>query len=143
MGLSGAGHFVKMVHNGIEYGLLQAYAEGFELLKEGPYKDLNLAQITSVWDHGSIIRSWLLTLSHEIFTKDQSLKNISGELAEGGTGAWTVQTAQEHKIPVPVIEKAVEVRAWSRTTGGNFATKCIALLRNAFGGHPYQVIKKS
>ena len=142
IGPSGAGHFVKMVHNGIEYGLLQAYGEGFQLLREGPYQKLDLVEITRIWSHGAVIRSWLLDLAHDIFKKDQYLKDIKGELAEGGTGAWTVQTAHEYKVPVPVIEKSLEVRAESRKTGGNFATKCIALLRHAFGGHPYQVLKK-
>jgi len=137
MGPSGAGHFVKMVHNGIEYGLLQAYAEGFQLLKEGPFKDLNVTEIAQVWNHGAIIRSWILELTQEIVKKQPAWESISGAIKENGTGAWTVETAQQYKIPVPVIEKSLEVRAWSRKTGGNFATKLIALLRNAFGGHPY------
>jgi len=142
VGPSGAGHWVKTVHNGIEYGLLQAYSEGFQVLRQGPYHNIDLAEITRIWLHGAVIRSWLLQLSHEIFEKDQSLETINGELAENGTGIWMVQVAKEHTIPVPVIEKAVEVRAWSRKTGGNFATKVIALLRHAFGGHPYTLIKK-
>lgn len=135
MGPAGAGHYVKMIHNGIEYGLLEAYAEGFQLLREGTYKDLDLANITHVWSHGSVIRSWLLELSHDVFQKDQQLTSINGEIAEGGTGAWTVQTAKEDNIPVPVLATSLEVRAWSRKNGGNFATKVIAMLRNAFGGH--------
>lgn len=137
VGPSGAGHYVKMVHNGIEYALLEAYAEGFELIKQGSFKDqdLDLYKITGIWNHGSVIRSWLLELSHDIFAKDQKFENISGEIAESGTGSWTVQEAQEHKIPVPCIEKSLDVRSWSRKTGGNYATKIVALLRNAFGGH--------
>ncbi|MFZ5953749.1 MAG: phosphogluconate dehydrogenase (NAD(+)-dependent, decarboxylating) [Candidatus Dependentiae bacterium] len=140
MGKSGTGHYVKMIHNGIEYGLMQAYAEGFELIKEGSFKadHLNLEEITRVWNHGAVIRSWLLELSHTIFTKDQDLQNISGEIEESGTGAWTVEEAHANAIEIPVIEKSLEVRRWSRQTGGNFATKVVALLRNAFGGHAFK-----
>ena len=134
-GSSGAGHYVKMVHNGIEYGLLQAYAEGFHLLREGTFKDLDLEKIADVWLQGSVIRSWLLELAHDVFKEDQHLASIDGKIQEGGTGAWTVQDAKKNTIPIPVIEKSLEVRAWSRQTGGNFATKLIQMLRNAFGGH--------
>lgn len=137
VGPSGAGHYVKMVHNGVEYAMLQAYAEGFQLIKEGSFKDadLDLAIISHVWMHGSVIRSWLLDLAHDVFKEDQKLDAISGEIAEGGTGKWTVQDAQEHNVPVPLIEHSLEVRKWSRESGGNFATKVIAMLRNKFGGH--------
>lgn len=141
VGPSGAGHLVKTVHNGIEYGLLEAYGEGFQLLREGPYKELDLAEITRIWCHGAVVRSWLLEQAHEIFKKDQHLTTVSGQLDENGTGQWTVNVAKEYKIPVPVIEKSVEVRAWSRKTGGNFATKVIALLRHAFGGHFYKKLQ--
>ncbi len=136
VGSSGAGHYVKMVHNGIEYALLQAYGEGFHLLHKGHFKELDLAQICSVWEHGSIIRSWLLSLSTPIFEKDQKLSDISGSIGENKTGAWTLEAAQEKEIPVPLIEKSLQLRAWSRQTGGNYATKVVALLRHAFGGHP-------
>lgn len=137
VGPSGAGHYVKMVHNGIEYALMQAYAEGFQLIKEGSFKDsnLDLEKITDVWNHGSIIRSFLLELSHNIFVGDQTLANISGEVAEGGTGKWTVEDAKMHNVPVPLIEDALQIRAWSRESGGNYATKVVAMLRNQFGGH--------
>lgn len=142
VGPSGAGHYVKMIHNGIEYGLMQAYAEGFQILKEGAFKDvpLDLEQISDLWNHGSIIRSWLLELTHNVFEKDQEFKNISGEVAEGGTGKWTVEEAHEHNIPAPVIEESLAVRARSRQTGGNYATKLVALLRNQFGGHAVKKI---
>lgn len=142
IGKSGTGHYVKMIHNGIEYGLMQAYAEGFELIKEGSFKEehLNLEEITKVWNHGAVIRSWLLELSHTIFEKDQELQNVSGSIEESGTGAWTVEEAHKNSITVPVIEKSLEVRKWSRQTGGNFATRVVALLRNAFGGHAYKKI---
>ena len=137
VGPSGAGHYVKMVHNGIEYALMQAYAEGFQLIKEGSFKDeqLDLAAITQLWNHGSIIRSFLLELSHNIFVEDQSLTAISGEVAEGGTGKWTVEEAKMHGVPVFMIEKALDIRRWSREKGGNYGTKIVALLRNQFGGH--------
>lgn len=140
VGPSGSGHYVKMVHNGIEYALMQAYAEGFQLIKEGSFKDsdLDLAGITNVWSHGSIIRSFLLELSHDIFKEDQKLTAISGEVAEGGTGKWTVEEAHAHQVPVRLIEDALEIRAESRKTGGNYATKVVALLRNKFGGHTFK-----
>lgn len=139
MGPSGAGHYVKMIHNGIEYGLLQAYAEGFHLLREGTYKDLDLEKISDVWMHGSVVRSWLLELAHDVFKKDQNLASIGGKIEEGGTGLWTVENAHKNNIPVPVIEKSLEVRKWSRNTGGNFATKFIQMIRNAFGGHKIEI----
>lgn len=143
VGPSGAGHYVKMVHNGIEYALLQAYAEGFQLIKEGSFKneDLDLATITTIWQHGSVIRSWLLELAHDIFKQDQTFTDVSGEIAEGGTGKWSVEDAQKNHIPVPTMEASLKVRAWSRTTDGNYATKIIALLRRAFGGHTVKKVK--
>jgi 6-phosphogluconate dehydrogenase len=137
VGPSGAGHYVKMVHNGIEYALLEAYAEGFHLIREGSYKNdhLDLEEITRIWSHGSVIRSWILDLSHDVFKKDQTLDTISGEIQDNGTGAWTVDDAHEHKVPVPLIEMSLENRVWSRKTGGNYATKMVAMLRNKFGGH--------
>ena len=137
VGPSGAGHYVKMVHNGIEYGILQAYAEGFHVLKEGHFKNerLNFEEISRIWNTSSVIRSWILELAHNVFEKDQELKDISGEVAEGGTGRWTVQEAKEQNIPIPVIETTLKTRAWSRETGGNYTTKIIAMLRKQFGGH--------
>jgi len=137
MGPSGTGHYVKMVHNGIEYGIMQAYAEGLHLLKEGTFKDvpLDLATICRVWQHGALLRSYFLDLVHDIVRNDQQLTDISGEIFEGGTGRWTVNEAHAHKVPVPVIEASLDVRTWSRTTGGNYATKLIARIRHAFGGH--------
>jgi 6-phosphogluconate dehydrogenase len=140
VGPAGAGHYVKMVHNGIEYALLQAYAEGFNLLKNGEYKDLNLLEVSRVWQHGSIIRSWILELAEKIFERDQQLANISGEIAESGTGRWTVDTAKNYNIPVDLIERALAIRAESRETGGDYATKLVALLRHEFGGHEYKKV---
>ncbi len=140
VGASGAGHYVKMVHNGIEYGLLQAYAEGFHLLREGTFKSehLDLEQICNIWNHGSVVRSFILKLAQGIFKHDQLLDHVSGELGQLGTGRWTVEDAHKNNIPVPVIERSVKVRDESMQTGGNYTTKVIALLRNAFGGHSYK-----
>jgi len=135
MGPAGAGHYVKMVHNGIEYATLQAYAEGFHLLKEGTYKNLDLASVAHVWNHGSIIRSWVCELAENVLERDSDFTGVSGSIAESGTGQWTVDTAHEVNVAVPMIEKALELRAWSRKTGGNYATKMVALLRYEFGGH--------
>ena len=140
LGPSGAGHYVKMVHNGIEYALLESYAEGFSLLKNGSYPQLDLEKIASVWDNGAVIRSWILELAQNIFAHDQELKNVSGEIASNGTGIWTVQEAHEKKVPVPLIEDSVKIREWSVRTGGNYATKIVALLRNQFGGHPFKKV---
>lgn len=137
VGPSGAGHYVKMVHNGIEYGLLQAYAEGFHLIKEGTFKKmgLDLEEISRIWNNGSIIRSFLLGLAHQVLKKDQELRQVAGHVAEGGTGRWAVEEAKKHHLSVPVIEHALHVRAWSREHGGDYATKLIAVLRHEFGGH--------
>lgn len=137
VGPSGAGHYVKMVHNGIEYGLLQAYAEGFHLLKSGTFNDVHfdLEKIASLWNHGSVIRSWILELVHDVMKEDQELKNIAGNIASTGMGTWTVEQAHKLSIPVNVIEESLKVREWSEKTGGNYATKIVAMLRNKFGGH--------
>ncbi len=144
VGPAGAGHYVKMVHNGIEYALLQAYAEGLHVIKEGSFKKqvLNLEEITRIWTQGSIIRSWILELAHGIVQKDPELKTVSGEIAESGMGKWTAQEAHKNNIPVSVIEESLNVRAWSRETGGNYATKLVAMLRKAFGGHAVKKIKE-
>jgi 6-phosphogluconate dehydrogenase len=124
-----------MVHNGVEYALLQSYAEGFHLLHDGAYKNLNLETISRIWMHGSIIRSWILNLTHAIFKRDQAFDAIDGAIQESGMGAWTVQEAHKQKVPTVLLEDAIELRAWSRKTGGNYATKLVALLRHQFGGH--------
>lgn len=142
IGVSGTGHYVKMIHNGIEYGLLQAYAEGFHLLKDGVFKEeqLDLEKIASLWNHGSVIRSWILQLVQDIMKEDQQLTDIEGTIASTGMGKWTVEQGHESNVPLPVIEESLKVRAWSEKTGGNYATKIVAMLRNKFGGHA--VIKK-
>ncbi len=137
VGLSGAGHYVKMVHNGIEYGILEAYAEGFNLLKNGEFESahLDLEKIATLWNHGSVIRSWILELVEDIMKENQNLDDISGNIASTGMGQWTVEAAHKSDIPVPVIEESLKVRQWSEKTGGNYATKVVAMLRNKFGGH--------
>jgi len=145
VGPSGAGHYVKMVHNGIEYALLQGYAEGFHLIKSGTFKkeNLDLEAISNVWMHGSVIRSWILDLCHDVFKDDQKLDTISGAVGENGTGQWTVDDAHKNNVPVPLIEKSLAIRAWSRETGGNYATKVIAMIRNKFGGHAFKTLGQS
>lgn len=142
VGPCGAGHYVKMVHNGIEYGLLQAYAEGFQLLKEGDFgAELDLHNVAALWQEGSVIRSFILGLAKNIFTEDQALTNVNGEIGENGTGRWTLDNAQEHQLQMPVLEAALQVRKESRETGGSYATKVVALLREQFGGH--QAMRKA
>lgn len=140
VGPSGAGHYVKMVHNGIEYALLQAYAQGFHLLKDGRYKHLDLEKISDVWQHGSIIDSFILHLIHDIFKDDQEFNNISGKVSQTGMGLWTVQEAHEQNIPVTLIEDALKIRDESNKTGGNYSTKLVALIRNKFGGHKVEKV---
>ncbi len=137
MGESGTGHYVKMIHNGIEYGLLQAYAEGFDLLKNGEFKHqhLDLEKIAYLWNHGSVIRSWILELVHDVMKENQNLEDISGKVAATGMGEWTVERAHFSKIPVPVIEAALKARTQSQEDGGNYGTKIVAMLRHKFGGH--------
>ncbi len=138
IGPSGAGHYVKMIHNGIEYGILQAYGEGLDTIRNGSFKQeaLDLATITALWDHGSIIRSWILTLTNRIMEKDQDLISISGTIDENGTGRWAAEEARKHAIATPVLDASLQARVASRETGGNYGTKVVALLRQEFGGHP-------
>jgi len=137
LGPSGAGHYVKMVHNGIEYALLQAYAEGFHLLRDGMFKDsrLNLEKVAEIWNHGSVIRSWILELVQEIMNEDQDFNGIAGNVEATGMGKWTVEQGHKSGVPVTLIEDSLKIRTWSQETGGNYATKLVALLRNKFGGH--------
>jgi len=132
-GPPGSGHFVKMVHNGIEYGLMQAYAEGFEVLHKAPFP-LNLYEIASVWNHGGVIRSWLLELSENIFKQEGDLRSIAPYVVDSGEGQWTIQAAMEEAVPAPVIAAALFARYSSRDPE-NFAARYAAALRNQFGGH--------
>lgn len=134
VGPMGAGHYVKMVHNGMEYSLLQAYGEGFQVLAEGPYKDLDFAKIADVWSHGSIIRSYLLELAAKGFHADPHLSKVDGKVGGGETGTWTVQEAKKAGTSVPMMELALKAREESQRKP-DFATKVVAVLRNLFGGH--------
>jgi 6-phosphogluconate dehydrogenase len=134
VGASGAGHFTKMVHNGIEYGLMQAYAEGFEVMKASEF-DLDLEQVAGIWRYGSVVRSWLLELLHDAFDKHGSgLDTIKGYVEDSGEGRWTIAEAIAEDVPVPVITAALFARFASRQDE-SFAAKVNAALRNEFGGH--------
>jgi 6-phosphogluconate dehydrogenase len=138
-GPPGAGHYVKMVHNGIEYGMLQAYAEGYEILHASKDFKLNLHKIAAVWNHGSVVRSWLNELAERAFEKDVDLKDLRGYVEDSGEGRWTVQEAIDLDVPAPVITLSLLTRLRSRQTD-SFSAKVIAALRNEFGGH---AVKKS
>jgi 6-phosphogluconate dehydrogenase len=134
VGPSGAGHFVKMVHNGIEYGLMQAYAEGFSLMKHKAEFELDLYQIAEIWRFGSVVRSWLLDLIAEALQDDQALDEIAPYVADSGEGRWTVFEAVDLDVPAPVISLALIQRLRSRD-GESFADRLLAAMRNQFGGH--------
>jgi 6-phosphogluconate dehydrogenase len=134
VGPTGAGHYVKMVHNGIEYGMLQAYAEGYEILHASKEFSLDLYQIASVWNRGSVVRSWLNELAERAFEKDANLDALKGYVEDSGEGRWTVQEAIDLDVPAPVITLALLTRLRSRQEE-SFGAKVIAALRNEFGGH--------
>jgi 6-phosphogluconate dehydrogenase len=135
VGPIGSGHYVKMVHNGIEYGLLQAYAEGYEILHAcKTFPKLDLTAIANVWQHGSVVRSWLNELAALAFERDASLADLKGWVADSGEGRWTVQEAIDLDVPAPVITLSLQTRFRSRQTD-SFGAKVIAALRNEFGGH--------
>ncbi len=137
MGPTGSGHYVKMIHNGIEYGILQAYAEGYEILHSSKNFKLDLHQIASVWNHGSVVRSWMNELAEKAFEKDADLAALKGFVADSGEGRWTVQEAVDIDVPAPVITLALLMRLRSRQED-SFSAKVIAALRNEFGGHAVQ-----
>jgi 6-phosphogluconate dehydrogenase len=134
MGQPGSGHYVKMVHNGIEYGMLQAYAEGYEILHASKEFNLDLHKISAVWNHGSVVRSWLNELAELAFEKDGELSALRGYVEDSGEGRWTVQEAIDIDVPAPVITLSLLMRLRSRQTD-SFGAKVIAALRNEFGGH--------
>lgn len=141
-GPSGAGHFVKMVHNGIEYGVMQAYAEGFEILKQASAKelpaelrfDLDLSDAAEVWRRGSVISSWLLDLTASALAADRKLSNFEGYVMDSGEGRWAINAAIEEAVPVPVLSAALYARFGSRQQQ-SFANKLLSAMRNGFGGH--------
>ena len=137
VGPSGAGHYVKMIHNGIEYGMLQAYAEGYEILHASKSFDLDLHQIAAVWNRGSVVRSWLNELAERAFDKEADLESIRGFVGDSGEGRWTVQEAIDIDVPAPVITLSLLTRLRSRQPD-SFSAKVIAAIRNEFGGHAVQ-----
>jgi 6-phosphogluconate dehydrogenase len=139
VGPAGAGHFVKMVHNGIEYGLMQAYAEGFEILERKEAFDLDLHQVAEIWRQGSVVRSWLLDLTARALAENPELSGIRGFVADSGEGRWTVSEAIDLDVPAPVITASLLMRFVSRQEE-SFGAKLLAALRNQFGGH---ALKKS
>ncbi|MBI5057111.1 MAG: decarboxylating 6-phosphogluconate dehydrogenase [Nitrospirae bacterium] len=141
-GTAGAGHFVKMVHNGIEYGLMAAYGEGFEILHSSSYgKDLNPADVAHLWNRGSVVRSWLLELAEDAFRKDKDLSGIEGYVEDSGEGRWTVQQAIDTSVPAPITALSLFNRFSSRQSA-SFSVKLLAALRNEFGGHAVVKRKK-
>jgi len=134
VGPTGAGHYVKMVHNGIEYGLLQAYAEGYEILHQSKDFELDLHQIAALWNHGSVVRSWLNELAERAFGEGADLAGIRGYVEDSGEGRWTVQEAIDLSVPAPVITLSLLMRFGSRQDE-SYSAKVIAALRHQFGGH--------
>ena len=139
VGPPGAGHYVKMIHNGIEYGMLQAYAEGYEILHGSKDFDLDLHQISAVWNRGSVVRSWLNELAERAFEKDVELASLRGYVEDSGEGRWTVQEAIDLDVPAPVITLSLLTRFRSRQAD-SFGAKVIAALRNEFGGHAVKAV---
>jgi 6-phosphogluconate dehydrogenase len=139
MGPPGSGHYVKMIHNGVEYGMLQAYAEGYEILHASKDFKLDLHKIAAVWNQGSVVRSWLNELAEIAFEKDNDLKDLRGYIEDSGEGRWTVQEAIDLDVPAPIITLSLLTRLRSRQSD-SFSAKVIAALRNEFGGH---AVKKS
>ena len=134
VGPSGAGHYVKMIHNGIEYGMLQAYAEGYQILNQSRDFEFDLHQIAALWNHGSVIRSWLNELAERAFANGADLAGIAGYVEDSGEGRWTVQEAIDLNVPAPVITLSLQARFRSRQDE-SFSAKVIAALRHEFGGH--------
>jgi 6-phosphogluconate dehydrogenase len=133
LGGPGAGHYVKMVHNGIEYSMMQGYAEGFELMSKSRY-NLDLPKIAELWLHGSVVRSWLLELAASALAQDPRLEKLKGYVEDSGEGRWMILDAIDHDVPVPTLSSALFTRFRSRQAE-SFAEKMLAALRNAFGGH--------
>lgn len=134
-GTNGTGHFVKMVHNAIEYGMMQSLAEGYRVLKEGPYPDLDLAAAGDIWQQSSVVTSWLNDLTRQALHENPNMDGISGVVAESGEARWTLETAKELGIPMPAIQASFDVRLASQQGQVDFSTKLLAAMRNKFGGH--------
>ncbi len=134
-GENGSGHYVKMVHNAIEYGMMESLAEGYHLLKEGPYKNINLSEAAEVWQHHSVITCWLNELARDFLKENPNQEGISGVVAESGEARWALAVAKDFNIETPAIAASFKVRLDSQVGKINFATKVLASMRNAFGGH--------
>lgn len=141
VGPAGAGHYVKMVHNGIEYGMMQAFAEGFEMLEAKKEMDLDLQQISEIWQHGSVVRSWLLDLIADAFKDDKSLSALSDYVDDSGEGRWTVQDSIDLAVPTPVLTLALQMRFRSRQQEA-FGGKVLNAMRAGFGGHSIKPVEK-
>ena len=141
VGPSGSGHFTKMVHNGVEYGLMQSYAEGFELMAAKEEFGLDLATIAETWRHGSVVRSWLLDLAADALKEDPNLESLDSYVDDSGEGRWTVEESVELSVPIPVITLSLQARFRSRQ-GNPFAGRLLAALRNQFGGHAVRKSRK-
>jgi 6-phosphogluconate dehydrogenase len=139
-GASGSGHFTKMIHNGIEYGMMQAIAEGFEVMHKSEF-DLDLKSVAKVWNHGSVVRSWLMELTENALSKDPKLEAIKGVMHSSGEGKWTLETALENQIATPVIALSLLMR-YRSLQDDTFSGKIVAALRNEFGGHAVEKISK-
>ncbi len=138
-GESGSGHYVKMIHNAIEYGMMESLAEGYRLLKEGPYKNIDLANAGEVWQHHSVITSWLNELTRDFLKTNPNQDNVEGIVVESGEARWALEVAKEYNIETPAISSSFNVRIESQQGKINFTTKVLASMRNAFGGHKINV----
>lgn len=134
-GEHGSGHFVKMVHNAIEYGMMESLAEGYRILREGPYKNIDLAKAGDVWQESSVVTSWLNDLTRQALHDNPELEGIEGIVAESGEARWTLETAREYGVDMSAIQAAFDVRLASQNGNINYATKLLAAMRNKFGGH--------
>lgn len=134
-GANGSGHYVKMIHNAVEYGMMQSLAEGYQMLKEGPFSNINSATVADVWQHGSVVASWLNELTRQIMLENPQLEGVDGFVAESGETRWALEVAKEKGIPLPAIEAAFQVRLDSQSGKTNYATKLLAAMRHKFGGH--------
>jgi len=140
VGPAGAGHFVKMVHNGIEYGIMQAYAEGLDLFRHKKEFGLDLLQITKIWQYGSVVRSWLLDLTVDALSKNPTLEGIGAYVTDSGEGRWTAKEGIDLGVPLPTLSGALDVRFRSQDPEP-FANKLLAMMRNEFGGHAVHTAK--
>lgn len=134
-GQNGSGHYVKMVHNAIEYGMMQSLAEGYRMLKEGPYPQIDLATAGDIWQESSVVTSWLNDLTRQALHENPTLDGINGVVAESGEARWTLETAKELGIPLPAIQASFDVRIASQRGDTSFTTRLLAAMRNKFGGH--------